>query len=154
MVLIIGQNKLCAKFRILPEINMKKILLRNSWQVNNIGDIAHPLGFLNLAKQFLPECEIWLWPCIISPAVREIILRNFQGLNLVETEEALQKAFAECDLLINGSRAGMEAAGVLDWKERTGKPYGLFGVSADGLWTEKSFLTFAAELEVGQGRGR
>ncbi|MBQ9771300.1 MAG: polysaccharide pyruvyl transferase family protein [Lentisphaeria bacterium] len=116
---------------------MKKILLRNSWQVNNIGDIAHPLGFLNLAKQFLPECEIWLWPCIISPAVREIILRNFPGLNLVETEEALQKAFAECDLLINGSSAGMEAAGILDWKERTGKPYGLFGVSADGLWTEK-----------------
>ena len=36
---------------------MKKILLRNSWQVNNIGDIAHPLGFLKLAKQFLPEYD-------------------------------------------------------------------------------------------------
>ena len=116
---------------------MKKILLRNSWQVNNIGDIAHPLGFLKLAKQFLPEYEIWLWPCIISPAVREMILRNFPGLHLVENEEALQEAFVECDLLINGSSAGMEAAGILDWKEKTGKPYGLFGVSADGLWTEK-----------------
>jgi len=116
---------------------LKKILLRNSWQIKNIGDIAHPLGFLNLAKQFLPGYEVWLWPCVISKEVRELLLRNFPELHLVEDEAAVQMAFAECDLLISGSGAGMEAAGILNWKEKTNKPYGLFGVSSDGLWTEK-----------------
>ena len=116
---------------------MKKILLRNSWQVKNIGDIAHPLGFLNLAEQFLPDCEVWLWPCVISPAVRELILRNFPSLHLVEGETAVQQAFAECFLLISGSGAGMESAGILDWQKKTRKPYGLFGISADGIWTEQ-----------------
>lgn len=116
---------------------MKKILLRNSWQINNIGDIAHPLGFLNLAKKFLPGYEVWLWPCMLNPSVRELILRNFPTLHLVEGEAAKQEAFAECDLLVSGSGAGMDAGGILDWREKTHKPYGLFGVSADGTWTEK-----------------
>ncbi len=78
---------------------MKKILLRNSWQINNIGDIAHPLGFLNLAKKFLPEHEVWLWPCVIDREVRKLLLRNFPELRLVESPNGIREAFAECDLL-------------------------------------------------------
>lgn len=117
--------------------SMKKILLRNSWQIVNIGDIAHPLGFLNLAKQFLPDCEVWLWPCVIDQAVRKLLLRNFPELRLVESESAVREAFGQCDLFISGSGAGMDAGGILAWRKQTRKPYGFFGVSADGTWTEK-----------------
>ncbi|MBR4666738.1 MAG: polysaccharide pyruvyl transferase family protein, partial [Lentisphaeria bacterium] len=69
---------------------MKTVLLRGSWQTKNIGDIAHTPGFLNLAKKYLPEASIWLWPCQIDRGVREMLLANFPGLRLVESEAEIQ----------------------------------------------------------------
>ena len=116
---------------------MKKILLRGSWQTKNIGDIAHTPGFLNLAAEFLPEYEIVLWPCQINLGVREMLLENFPKLRIVESDSDVQNAFAECDLLINGSGPCISTGGITLWKEQTNKPYGFFGISADGLWTEQ-----------------
>ncbi len=48
---------------------MKNILLRGSWQTKNIGDIAHTPGFLNLAKQFLPDSRVF-WPDAVHGAAR------------------------------------------------------------------------------------
>ena len=114
---------------------MKNILLRGSWQTKNIGDIAHTPGFLQLAEMFMPDCRVWLWPCQIDLGVREMLLQNFPALRIVESDSEINEAFAQCDLLINGSGPGMDINGIRFWKERTNKPYGLFGVSADGLWS-------------------
>ena len=125
---------------------MKNILLRGSWQTKNIGDIAHTPGFLNLARQFLPDCKIWLWPCLLDRGVREMILRNFPGLRIVESDAELAEAFGECDLLVNGSGPCVDSGNIQTWKKQTHKPYGLFGVSVDGLWDEqkKTVLSNAA----------
>ena len=79
---------------------MKNIILYGSWQTKNIGDIAHTPGFLSLAKEFLPEEEysITLWPCALDRGVREMLLKNFPSLRIVEEESEVKKAFAQCDL--------------------------------------------------------
>ena len=38
-----------------------RILLRSSWQVVNIGDIAHTPGVLALLERYIPEAEVVLW---------------------------------------------------------------------------------------------
>ena len=118
------------------ETGMKKILLRGSWQTKNIGDIAHTPGFLSLAGKFLPDCEIWLWPCQIDLGVREMLLKNFPRLRIAESDTELKEAFETCDFLINGSGPGIDSNGIQLWKDRTRKPYGCFGISTDGLWSE------------------
>ena len=115
---------------------MKKILLRGSWQTKNIGDIAHTPGFLNLAGKFLPDHEIWLWPCRLDRGVREMLLKNFPRLHITESGAELAEAFDACDFLIHGSGPVIDTQGIQLWKSRTGKPYGCFGISADGLWTD------------------
>ncbi|MBQ9337326.1 MAG: polysaccharide pyruvyl transferase family protein [Lentisphaeria bacterium] len=116
---------------------MKQILLRGSWQTRNIGDIAHTPGFLSLAEKHLPDAAVWLWPCCIDCGVREMLLENFPGLKIAESEAELQEAFEKCDLLINGSGPGVDLASMKKWHELTGKPYGFYGISADNLWSEK-----------------
>ena len=125
---------------------MKSILLRGSWQTKNIGDIAHTPGFLNLAKKYLPEASVWLWPCQIDCGVREMLLENFPGLRIVESKSEIQEAFDKCSMMINGSGPGMEHWSLGEWHARTKKPYGFYGISADGLWTEekKTILNDAA----------
>ena len=125
---------------------MKPVLLRGSWQTKNIGDIAHTPGFLNLAKKYLPEVPIWLWPCQINLGVREMLLKNFPGLRIVESDAEIQEAFEKCSMLINGSGPGIESWSLKEWRARTKKPYGFYGISADGLWTEekKTILNDAA----------
>ena len=123
---------------------MKKILLRGSWQTKNIGDIAHTPGFLNLAARFMPEVEVRLWPCAIDLGVREMLLANFPGLRIAETDDEVRRAFAECDLLINGSGPGIDIKGIQSWREQTGKPYGFFGISADFRpWTDARRAVFS-----------
>ena len=123
--------------------DVKNILLRGSWQTKNIGDIAHTPGFLSLAAQVIPDKKIWLWPCELDRGVREMLLANFPGLTIVETEDELERAFEICDLLVNGSGPGVDLNGMELWYSRTGKPYGFFGVSADGFWSEKKREIFS-----------
>ena len=122
---------------------MKTILLRSSWQTKNIGDIAHTPGFLNLAKRYLPDNPIWLWPCQINRGVREMLLENFPGLRIVESDAEIQEAFEKCSLMINGSGPGIEKWSLQEWRARTKKPYGFYGISTDGLW-KNLLLTFRA----------
>ena len=123
--------------------HIKNILLRGSWQTRNIGDIAHTPGFLSLAQQVIPEVRMWLWPCQIDRGVREMLLDNFPGLTIVESEAEVSQAFGCCDLLINGSGPGVDLDTMELWHTKTGKPYGFFGVSADGLWSERKREIFS-----------
>ena len=118
---------------------MKNIVLYGSWQTKNIGDIAHTPGFLSLAKEFLPEEEysITLWPCALDRGVREMLLKNFPSLRIVEEESEVKKAFAQCDLFIHGSCPFPNTGGVNYFRQHSSKPYGFYGISADGFWSEE-----------------
>jgi len=125
---------------------MKRILLRGSWQTKNIGDIAHTPGFLRLAADHLPDTEMWLWPCVIDCGVREMLLANFPSLRIVENDSEIREAFDKCDLLVHGSSPMIDIQGVNQWRHFSDKPYGFYGITADGLWSDekKDVLSHAA----------
>ncbi|MEW4562377.1 polysaccharide pyruvyl transferase family protein [Bremerella sp. JC770] len=108
-----------------------RILLRSSWQTVNIGDIAHTPGVLRILKQHLPEAEITLWPSSIDNGVDELLLTEFPGLKIAKKgSPELAQAFQECDFLLHGSGASIVAQNdLIQWKEKTGKPYGIYGIT-------------------------
>ena len=65
-----------------------------------------------------------------------MLLKNFPRLRITESGAELAEAFDACDFLIHGSGPVIDTQGIQLWKSRTGKPYGCFGISADGLWTD------------------
>jgi len=108
-----------------------RILLRSSWQTVNIGDIAHTPGVLRILKQHLPEAEVTLWPSNIDNGVDELLLSEFPGLKIAKKgSPELVQAFQECDFLLHGSGASIVAQNdLIQWKEKTGKPYGIYGIT-------------------------
>src|SRR3954463_8933412 len=62
-----------------------RVLLRSSWQVVNIGDIAHTPGVLALLERHLPEAEVILWPSgDFSQEVFAMEHRRFPKLRVVK----------------------------------------------------------------------
>lgn len=119
---------------------MKKLLLRSSWQTVNIGDIGHTPGALRLFERHLPDAEITLWPSKIDRGVREQLLGAFPRLRIAEgdvslsgtaTTPELQRAFDEADVLVHGSGPNVMAWEHFEAWRKTGRPYGLFGVTFD-----------------------
>ena len=134
--------------KMQTEVKKKKILLRGSWQTINIGDIAHTPGFLSLAKEYLPEAEVWLWPGRLDRGVREMLLKNYPGLRIVETEREVHEAFEQCVMLVHGSAPNVQVAAIRLWRKFSDKPYVIYGVTADKLWTpeKKEVLSHAAAV--------
>ncbi len=120
-----------------------RILLRSSWQSVNIGDIGHTPGALSLLWKYFPECEITLWPGELGHGARDLLLKGYPRLKIVEggldadgkpNNPALAQAWAEADLYLSGSGSGFPAAAhALAFKKATGKPVGVFGVSNDPI---------------------
>ena len=112
----------------------KRILLRSSWQTENIGDIAHTPGMLHLLETYLPECAVTLWPNSVENGVAEMLMKRFPKLQILQnTREAKDEAFKTHDFLLHG--AGPSIVGqksIIEWTERTGKPYGIGGVTWSG----------------------
>jgi polysaccharide pyruvyl transferase WcaK-like protein len=107
----------------------KKILLRSSWQTVNIGDIAHTPGVLAILEKYLPETEVWLWPSDLRNGVKEMLEKRFPNVRIIAHSE-LATAFEQCDFLLHGSGPSIVAASsIVKWKEKTGKPYGIYGVT-------------------------
>lgn len=119
---------------------MNKILLRSSWQVVNIGDIAHTPGLLALLEKHYPEAEVILWASEdLTEEVAVMEHRRFPGLHIVKgkigeggkaTNRELAEAIAWCDFLLHGS--GPLLMGKEDLKAfsaYTGKPFGVFGIT-------------------------
>jgi len=105
------------------------ILLRSAWQTVNIGDIAHTPGVLRLLEEHVPEAKVSLWPSNIGGGVEELLMKRFPQLTIV-TPETRTQAFEECDFLLHGSGSGFVAqADTVRWHEKTGKPYGVYGIS-------------------------
>lgn len=112
----------------------KRILLRSSWQTVNIGDIAHTPGMLHLLEKHLPEYEVTLWPSSVDNGVKEMLMKRFPNLKILGSDAAAKAvAFKEHDFLLHGSGPGIVGQkSIVEWTEKTGKPYGIGGVTWDG----------------------
>lgn len=72
-----------------------------------------------------------------------MLLENFPELRIVESETDVREAFEQCSMLVHGSAPIVADRNIRAWKEKTGKPYGLYGVTVDGLWTEDKKTTLS-----------
>ena len=110
----------------------RRILVRSSWQTVNIGDIAHTPGLLHLLERHLPDVEVWLCPSRVDNGVREMLAARFPRVRILDRDRDLAEAFAACDFLLHGSGPSLVAAkDVRAWRETTGKPYGIYGITLD-----------------------
>ncbi|WP_257668129.1 polysaccharide pyruvyl transferase family protein [Parapedobacter tibetensis] len=111
----------------------KTILLRSSWQVENIGDIAHTPGVLALIEKYLPHVDVRLWPMDVGAGVEEMLMARFPKLEILKSEKDQQKAITECDFFLHGSGPSLVGRHEMKrWKEETGKPYGIYGITFPG----------------------
>lgn len=120
-----------------------QILLRSSWQSVNIGDIGHTPGALAILDKHFPEAQITLWPGKLGHGSRELLLRGYPNLKIVEgsvgpdgkpTTPDLAAAWQQADLYLSGSGSGFPAsAHAVAFRKATGKPVGVFGVSTDPI---------------------
>jgi hypothetical protein len=123
-----------------------RILLRSSWQVVNIGDIAHTPGVLALIEKHLPGVEVRLWASgDLTENVAAMEHKRFPKLKIVKgtigadgkaSNAELGEAVAWCDFLLHGSGPSLVAAkDVAAFVKHTGKPFGVYGI------THGSFLS-------------
>lgn len=107
-----------------------RVLLRSSWQTVNIGDIAHTPGMIALLTELVPGVELSLWPGNLGDGVKELLTKHFPRLRIADTAEARREAFDRCDFLLHGSGPSLVGGRqVAEWKEKTGKPYGVLGIT-------------------------
>jgi hypothetical protein len=133
-----------------------RILLRSSWQVVNIGDIAHTPGVLALIEKHLPTAEVRLWASAdLTAEVMAMEHRRFPNLQIVKgtiradgtaSHPALADALAWTDFLLHGSGPSLVAAKDLAaFAKHIGKPYGVYGI------THGSFLSASDDRAVMDG---
>ena len=134
-----------------------RILLRSSWQVVNIGDIAHTPGVLALLEKHFPEAEVMLWASAdLSPEVAAMEHRRFPKLRIVKgsigdsgqaCNAELGEAVAWCDFLLHGSGPSMVAhKDVAAFAKHTGKPFGVYGITYGGFGTAERELMSQARF--------
>lgn len=147
-----------------------RILLRSSWQVVNIGDIAHTPGVLALLEKHWPEAEVTLWASgDLSEEVMAMEHRRFPKLTIVKgslgadgkaSNAALGESIARTDFLLHGSGPSLVAAkDVAAFVKHTGKPFGVFGITYAGgekdLLSQAKFVFFrdSVSLEKAKSEG-
>jgi hypothetical protein len=130
----------------------KVVILRSSWQTVNIGDIGHTPGVLTILEKYLPDVEIRLWPSSIGNGVKEILEQRFPKVKIVNTPELIKQAYAEGDFLLHGSGPFLVArSDVRKWREETGKPYGIYGITFPGFYgapTEAQVNSLKTDTEL------
>ncbi len=132
-----------------------RILLRSSWQVANIGDIAHTPGVLALLETYIPEAETRLWASAdLSQEVAVMLRRRFPNLRIVKgslgpdgrgANPELAEAVKWCDFLLHGSGPMLVAyRDVADFVQHTKKPFGVYAITYGGLGSaQRSLLSQA-----------
>jgi polysaccharide pyruvyl transferase WcaK-like protein len=134
-----------------------RIVLRSSWQVVNIGDIAHTPGVLALIEQHIPDAEVVLWASAdLTPEVAAMLRRRFPRLRIVKgaidasgraTTADLSETIDWADFLLHGSGPSLVAAkDVAAFARHTGKPFGVYGI------THGSFLAGSDRQLLEQAR--
>lgn len=77
----------------------------------------------------LPKVDVKPWPADTRHGVREILQARFPKVEILSPSQ-LKQAYEACDFLLHGSGLHQEAEKpVKDWVEKTGKPYGVLGIS-------------------------
>lgn len=135
-----------ALAQTLPAVAARapRILLRSSWQVVNIGDIAHTPGVLALIEQHIPSAEVILWASgDLSEAVIAMEHRRFPKLKVVKgslgaegkaSSPELAEAVQWADFLLHGSGPSMVGyKDVAAFVKQTGKPFGVYGITYGGM---------------------
>ncbi|RCR69064.1 polysaccharide pyruvyl transferase family protein [Larkinella punicea] len=112
----------------------KSIILRSSWQTENIGDIAHTPGVLTLLEKYLPDVEVRLWPSNVGNGVEEMLMKRFPKLIILKTPEEKTAAMAECGFLLHGSGPSLVGRKEIEQWRETGKPYGIYGITWPGVY--------------------
>ena len=123
-----------------PAQRAPRILLRSSWQVVNIGDIAHTPGVLALIEKYLPTAEVRLWASAdLTEEVMAMEHRRFPHLKIIKgtigangqaSNPALADALAWTDFLLHGSGPSLVAAkDVAAFAKHIRKPYGVYGIT-------------------------
>lgn len=143
-----------------------RILVRSSWQVVNIGDIAHTPGILALLEEHIPNAELMLWSSgDLTAEVEQLLRQRFPKLVIVkgrisQSGEAstpeLAEAISRCDFLLHGSGASFVAArDVKAFVASTGKPYGIYGITYSGadqtvrdLMSQARFIFFRDSVSL------
>jgi polysaccharide pyruvyl transferase WcaK-like protein len=134
-----------------------RILLRSSWQVVNIGDIAHTPGVLALLEKYIPEAEVILWASgDLSKEVADMEHRRFPKLRVVKgtinaegkaSNAELGEAVAWADFLLHGSGPSMVGhKDVAAFVKHTGKPFGVYGITYGGFGTPEKELMSKAKF--------
>ena len=130
--------------------NIKRVLIRSSWQSVNIGDIGHTPGLLAILREIRPDLKLTLWPCDVGHGVKEMLRREFPEVAIIEGDvgsPGLQAAFAEHDFMLNGSGPSVVCAkDLMEWRRKTGKPYGIFGATIERLDPELKDLLDHADF--------
>lgn len=147
-----------------------RILLRSSWQVVNIGDIAHTPGVLTLIERYLPNAEVILWSSgDITPEVIEMEQNRFPQLKIVKgsinaagkaSNADLAEAIDWCDFLLHGSGPSLVAyRDVAAFVELTKKPFGVYGITYGGgtpdqqaLMSQAQFLFFRDSVSLAKAK--
>jgi hypothetical protein len=111
------------------------ILLRSSWQVENIGDIGHTPGVITLLEKYYPQVEVRLWPVDIGKGVGDILAKRFPKLKIITADGDVKKAFEECSFMLHGSGPSLvRGKDLAAWSQQTGKPYGIYGITFPGVY--------------------
>ncbi len=159
------QNGVQAMFAQRP-----KILLRSSWQVVNIGDIAHTPGVLALIEKHIPEAEVRLWASNdLTEEVMQMEHHRFPKLKIVKgsineagkaTNSDLQETLDWCDFFLHGSGPSLVAAKDLTaFDKHFRKPFGIYGITYGGapadqveLMSRAKFVFFRDSVSLAKGK--
>lgn len=123
----------------------QRILLRSSWQTENIGDIAHTPGMLALLEKYRPDAEVTLWPNPLTPDVEALLLRRFPKLRIASSRADQDEALEHCDFFLHGSGPSLVGAREVERARAIGKPYGVGGItlSDEGIEKHRELLSAA-----------
>ncbi len=121
----------------------KRILLRSSWQAINIGDIGHTPGVLALLEKYIPDAEVIMWASAAHTAdTTAMLTKRFPKVKVVKGEvdadgktavKELDAAIEWCDFFLHSSGPSLVAAKHLAaFDKRTGKPFGVYGITFGG----------------------
>lgn len=127
---------LASSLAALPATAGRKprVLLRNGWQSLNIGDIAHYIGMMELIRRHGIDAEVRFWTSNMENGADELFRKHFPEVPFFSRGTPVERAFEECDFLLHGSGSGFVAQRhVAEWVEKTGKPFGVMGISLTEL---------------------
>lgn len=148
----------------------RRVLLRSSWQTINIGDIGHTPGVLHLLEQHVPTAEVVVWASASHTAETTAMLtKRFPRVKVVKgavgadgrtRAKELDDAIEWADLFLHSSGPSLVAArDTAAFEKRTGKPFGVYGITfggADGaqkqLLSRAKFVFFRDSVSLARAK--